>query len=100
MKPCLETRPRHPFSRHALKPSLVLGTLLAFLQGNASMAGDLALKISDKEPPKELDTAIRAKLQPNAVQLLEGGKPVYEFWCSAEIPLQSKPESAGKALDA
>src|SRR5438045_2547231 len=81
------------------KPSLILGTLLAFLQVNASTAADLALKAADKEPPKELDTSIRAKLQTKAVQLLEGGKPVCEFWFSAEIPLQSKPDSAGKALD-
>src|SRR6059036_2370976 len=82
------------------KPSLFLGTLLTFLQVNAATAADLALKVADKEPPKELDTSIRAKLQTKAVQLLDGEKPVYEFWFSAEVPLQSKPSSAGKALDA
>jgi hypothetical protein len=80
--------------------SSVLGTLLAFLQLNASTAADLALKAADQEPPKELDTSIREKLQNKAVQLLDGGKPVYEFWFSAEVPLQSKPASVGKALDA
>src|SRR5262245_11810815 len=82
------------------KPMLVLGTLLAFLQVNASSAAELAVKVADKEPPKELDTSIRAKLQTKAVQLLDGEKPVYEFWFSAELPLQSKPASVGKALDA
>ncbi len=81
------------------KPSLLLGTLLTFLQLNASTAADLALKVADKEPPKELDASIRAKLQSKAVQLLDGEKPVYEFWFSAELPLQSKPASVGKALD-
>ena len=82
------------------KPSLFLGTVLTLLQVNASTAADLAVKVADKEPPKELDTSIRAKLQTKAVQLLDGEKPVYEFWFSAEVPLQSKPASAGKALDA
>ena len=82
------------------KPSLLLGTLLTFLQVIASTAADFALKVADKEPPKELDTSIRAKLQTKAVQVLEGEKPVYEFWFSAEVPLQSKPASPGKALDA
>ena len=82
------------------KPSLLLGTLLTFLQVNASTAADLAVKVADKEPPKELEASIRAKLQTRAVQLLDGEKPVYEFWFSAEVPLQSKPASAGKSLDA
>ena len=82
------------------KPSLLLGTLLTCLLINASTAADLAVKVADKEPPKELDASIRAKLQTKAVQLLDGEKPVYEFWFSAEVPLQSKPASAGKALDA
>lgn len=63
-------------------------------------AADLALKVVDKEPPKEIDASIRAKLQSKAVQLLDAGKPVFEFWFSAEIPLQSKPASVPKALDA
>src|SRR5438132_10557866 len=82
------------------KPSLLLGTLLMFLHVNASTAADLAVKVADKEPPKELDASIRSKLQTKAVQLRDGEKPVYEFWFSAELPLQSKPASVGKALDA
>ena len=82
------------------KPSLLLGTLLAFLQVNASTAAELVVKVSDKEPPKELDASIRAKLRTKAVELLDGENPVYGFWLSAELPLQSKPASAGKALDA
>src|ERR1044072_3514047 len=83
-------RPRHRIWKH---PSLILGTLLTLLQVNASTAADMALKVADKEPPKELHVAIRAKLQTKAVQLLDGGKPVYEFWFGAEVPLQSKPAS-------
>ena len=63
-------------------------------------AAELTLKVADKEPPKELDASIRALLQSKAVQLLDGDKPVYEFWFCNEIPLQSKPETVGKGLDA
>src|SRR5256885_15960960 len=82
------------------KPSLLLVTLLIFLKVNASTAADLALKVAAKEPPKELDTSIRAKLQTKAVELLDGEKPVYEFWFGAEVPVQSKPATVGKVLDA
>jgi len=82
------------------KPALLLGTLLTFVHVYASSAEDLALKVADKEPPKELDASIRAKLQTKVVQLLDGEKPAYEFWFNAELPLQSKPATAGKALDA
>ena len=82
------------------KPSLLLGTVLILLPVNASTAAELALKVADKEPPKELDASIRAKLPMKAIQLLDGEKPVYEFWFSAEPPLQAKPASVGKALDA
>ena len=62
-------------------------------------AADLTLKVTDKEPPKELDASIRAKLQSKAIQLVDGGQPVYEFWFDAEVPLQSKPSSTAKALE-
>ena len=80
-------------------PSLVWGGLLVFLLLNTSVAADRTVKVTDKEPPKELDASIRGKLQTKAIQLLDGDKPVYEFWFSSEIPLQSKPASIGKALD-
>jgi hypothetical protein len=63
-------------------------------------AADLAVKVVDKEPPKELAPAIREKLQPKAVQLLDGDKLVYEFWFDSEIALKAKPDAANKALDA
>ena len=84
-----------------MKKILVLVVSLAWLHMPfAITAADLTLKMADKEPPKELDASIRAKLQSKVVQLVEGDKPVYEFWFAAELPLQSKPASAGKALDA
>src|SRR5204863_6501495 len=63
-------------------------------------AAALTLKVSDKEPPKELDGSIRTTLQSRAIQLLEGDKPAYEFWFRNEIPLPTKPASSEKALDA
>jgi hypothetical protein len=77
-----------------------LAHILFLLAALAANAADLALKVADKEPPKELDASIRAKLQNKAVQLLDGDKPIFEFWWAAEVPLQSKPASLAKALDA
>jgi hypothetical protein len=64
------------------------------------LSAELTLKVIDKEPPKELDTSIRQTLQSKAVQVLDGEKPAFEFWFRSEIPLQSKPASPAKALDA
>lgn len=74
-------------------------TLLVCLVASSTSAADLTLKVADKEPPKELDASIRAKLQSKVIQLLDGEKPVYEFWFNAEVPLQSKPSSTAKALE-
>ena len=63
-------------------------------------AADLALKVADKDVPKQIGESIRKMLQPKAVQLLEGDKPALEFWFSSEFPLKSKPASPDKALDA
>lgn len=77
----------------------VLGVAWLAAGANPGSAAELTLKVADKEPPKELDPSIRATLQSKAVQLLDGDKPAYEFWFCNEIPLQSTPESAAKALD-
>lgn len=66
----------------------------------AAFSAELTLKLTDKEPPKELDALIRARLQPRAIQLLDGDKPAWEFWLASEIPATSKPPSRDKALDA
>jgi hypothetical protein len=77
----------------------ILGGALLLAGATQGVSADLTLKVADKEPPKELGESIRAKLQTKAVQLLDGDKPVYEFWFCNEIPLQSKPESSSKGLD-
>ena len=83
-----------------MKRILVLIVSLAWLQWSLDVnAADLTLKVADKQPPKELDASIVAKLQPKAIQLLDGDKPTYEFWFVSELPLKSKPASPGKALE-
>ena len=62
-------------------------------------AADLALKVSDKEPPKELGEGIRQTLQTKAAQVLQDNRPAFEFWFAREIPLKSRPASLAKALD-
>lgn len=77
----------------------VVAVLLALNLASLHAAG-LTVRVTDKEPPKELDASIRAVLQKKAVQLLEGDKPVWEFWLVSELPLQARPASLAKALDA
>ena len=85
----------------AMRNLTILFALLAWLfQGSGLTAGELAVKIADKEPPQELSDAIRHTLQTQAVQLLDGDKAVFEFWFCHEVPLKSKPDSLAKALDA
>jgi hypothetical protein len=66
---------------------------------NGLAAAELTLKVVDKEPPKQLSEPIRAALQSKALQLLDGDKPVYEFWLAKEVALKGKPASLEKALD-
>ncbi len=90
-------------ARLAVPPGFNWKFLLAFalvLSTAEGFAASLTLKVVDKEPPKELDLSIAAKLQKSAVQLLDGDKPVYEFWFAAELPLTAKPAAPAKALDA
>jgi hypothetical protein len=63
-------------------------------------AAELALKVSAKEAPEEVEESIRKLLEPRTVQLAEGDKPTFEFWFRTEVPLQKKPESLAKSLDA
>jgi hypothetical protein len=83
-----------PFASNCLVlVSLLLGCAIA-------PAADLTLKVVDKPPPRELAAAIAGTLAPQAVQLLAGDTPALEFWFSAAVPVQARPASPGKALDA
>ena len=87
-------------SIHGMKTLWVLfGCVASVLWIQLANAADLGLKVSDKEPPKELGDAIRQTLQTRAVQVLNSEKPAFEFWFAKEIPLKSKPASLAKALD-
>ena len=82
-------------------PKFLLFAFALVMVAATGSAASLTLKVADKkEPPKELDPSITAKLQKSAVQLLDGDKPAYEFWFAAELPLTAKPASSAKALDA
>jgi hypothetical protein len=66
----------------------------------ALAAGEVTVKVTDQEPPKEVDASLRKLLEPKAVQLLDGDRVSYEFWLRTEVPLKARPASAAKALDA
>src|SRR4051812_23219217 len=61
-------------------------------------AGDLALKVAEEKPPTAVSQTIRALLQPKAIELVDGGKPVFQLWLRQEIPLKSKPSSPSAGL--
>lgn len=71
--------------------------LLAF--AGAVRGGDLQLKVSPLAPPAELPAEIRPWLQTNAIQLLDGDKPAFEFWFRTDVPLTAAPASPAKSLD-
>jgi hypothetical protein len=74
--------------------------ILFLLAAIAAQAADLKLKTADLPPPKEADASVQKLLQPKAIQLVDGDKPAFQFWLVKELPLQSKPASTAKALDA
>ena len=74
--------------------------ILFLLAAVAAQAADLKLKTGDAPLPKEVDASIQKLIQPKAIQLVDGDKPAFQFWLAKELPLQSKPASAAKALDA
>ena len=81
------------------KLPLLLASVLSVAFVLSSHAADFTVKAADKEPPKELSDAIRQLLQPKPVQVLDGGRPAFEFWFVKEVHLKSKPATLAKALD-
>jgi len=65
-----------------------------------AVGAEWTLKVTDKHPPAEFDASISELLQPQAIQLLNGDKPIYEFWIRTELPIKTKPTSAKDALEA
>jgi hypothetical protein len=93
------------FTSAATGPMLPRGiwitlALSATIVSSGLEADDIAIKIAEKPPPQEVDANVRARLENRAVQLVSGGSPVYEFWFAKEVPLQGKPASNDKSLDA
>src|SRR5204863_4379259 len=74
--------------------------IILMVAATAAHAADVKLKSADLPPPKGVDASIQKLLQPKAIQLVEGDKPAFQFWLVNELPLQSKPASPAKALDA
>src|SRR5688572_8812816 len=67
--------------------------VLILISAIAVQAADLTLKTAEALPPKDIDPAIQKLLQPKAIQLVEGDKPVFQFWLIKDLP-------GAKALDA
>jgi len=86
--------------KRSLSTLRLFAALACLCQTSALQAGGLALKVVKKDPPSAIDESIRKTLQPTAIQLLDGDKAAFEFWLSAEVPLQSEPASPSAAMDA
>lgn len=66
----------------------------------AAQCAELDVRVANKPPPGEIAADITALLQPQALQVIQGDKPVLELWLAKEVALQSKPASPAAALDA
>jgi len=69
-----------------------------FLMVGTLFSEELRLNVEEKEAPKSVSDEIRASLSNRTVQLLDGEKPVFEFWFRKTLPLEKKPESSPQAL--
>lgn len=67
-------------------------TIIA-VQAGLSAEADLTLKVVEKAAPEGVSDAIKAELQGTAIQLLDGDKPVYEFWLAKSIKLEKAPDA-------
>ena len=94
-KPIL-TRERATRSTDFILTTLVLSLLLPI----TCFGADFSIKTVEKPPPVEIDPAIAKLLQPRTLQLIEGDKPIWEFWFCSATPLQATPQSVAKSLDA
>jgi len=79
---------------------LLLASLLCLGSAASVRGAELTAKLTAKEPPAVLDASIRKLLAPQAVQVLDGGSPVFEFWFCAEVAVSAKPQSPAQALAA
>lgn len=61
-------------------------------------AEPLTLKQAEVAPPDEVASGMRDLLDSQAVQLLDGDKPIFEIWFRKDIPLKSKPDEGASAL--
>ena len=66
----------------------------------SARAAEFEVKVAEKEPPAKVGETIKQVLQAKAVQVLEEGKPVFQFWLRSETPVKNAPESESSALKA
>lgn len=61
---------------------------------------DLTLKVGEAAPPDEVAAEFRDTLGKQSIQLMNGDKPVLEFWFRKDIPLTKKPDASTPGLAA
>jgi hypothetical protein len=68
-------------------------TLAILLLAWTTCGADLAIKTADVPVPSQIAEAIRSSLQPKAIQIMQGDKPILQIWLRPEAPLKSKPSA-------
>lgn len=85
-----------------MKRNGILGTVFGLcvfaVMSAPAMCQGLTLKQTEVAPPEEIVAELRDLLDPNAIQLSDGDKPVFEFWFRKDIPLGSAPGEGTTAL--
>lgn len=76
----------------------ILGLCTVAVVSLPAVGQELTLKQAQVDPPDEVAADMRGLLDTNAVQLLNGDKPVFEFWFRKDIPLSAKPGDGTSAL--
>ncbi len=66
----------------------------------AAVAEPFVIKSIQKEPPDSFSESVRAKLTNTVIQVIHGGKTVYEIWLCKQLPLKRTVDSPLRALDA
>jgi hypothetical protein len=77
---------------------LVLTLVSPLLLGICTHAAAFEVKQVEQAPPEGVSEAVSALLAPQAVQLIEDGRAVWEFWFVKEAPLTEPPATVSEGL--
>ena len=85
-----------------MNPSIIIAALASVfaLAAITQIQAELSLNTVEKAPPDSLGDSIKGVLDNKVVQLLDGDRPIFEFWFRTPLAIKSKPASIDKSLAA